>query len=108
MAEAATARRAVSRAPPSLPPRTSGDSTHVINVRSLKFKANRKGPLPPAFGGYKFSITYICEKSKHSYTYLMKKKSESSAKLEEFLNDIKLDGYAPPKEVRTDAGSGIL
>ena len=62
--------------------------------------------VPPVFGGYKFSITFICERCKNAYTYLMKKKNEASAKLEEFLNDIRLDGYAPPKEIRTDARSG--
>lgn len=61
-----------------------------------------KGPLPPAFGGFRYSVTYICEVSRLAYVYYMKRKSETPDKLEEFLAHVKADGYAPPAELRTD------
>ena len=64
-----------------------------------------KGPLPAAFGKFKYTVTFICENSRMAYTYPMKRKSETPSKLDEFLAQLRMDGYAPPAEIRTDMGS---
>ena len=40
-----------------------------------------------------------------AYTYSMKRKSETPSKLDDFLEQLRMDGYAPPSEIRTDMGS---
>ena len=46
-----------------------------------------------------------CENSRMAYTYSMKRKSETPSKLNEFLAQLRMDGYAPPAGIRTDMGS---
>ena len=64
-----------------------------------------KGPLPSSFGGFKYCVTFICESSRMAYTYSMRRKSETPSKLDDFLDQLRMDGYAPPSEIRTDMGS---
>ena len=64
-----------------------------------------KGPLPMGFGGFRFSCTFICESTRYSHTYFLRKKGDASTALAQFLDDIRLDGYAPPAEIRSDQGS---
>ena len=44
-------------------------------------------------------MTFICEISQLAYVYFMKRKSETPAKLEEFLDQTRMDGYAPVRKL---------
>jgi transposase InsO family protein len=70
-----------------------------------RVQVDLKGPLPMGFGGFRFSCTFICESSRYSHTYFLRKKGDTSVALAQFLDDIRLDGYAPPAEIRSDQGS---
>ena len=56
-------------------------------------------PVAPK-GGKKYSIIFRDDATRMSWIYFMRKKSESSDALDQFLADTR--GYGPPKIIRTD------
>ena len=68
-------------------------------------QSDLKGPLHRGFGSYRFSLTFIDEASRESYIYFLRSKNETHLRFQDFLNDLRAAGNAPPLVIRTDGGS---
>ena len=70
-------------------------------------QSDLKGPLQRGLGDYRYTMSFICEESRYSFTYFLKKKSEAAKAYQQFLEDLKRLGYAPPTRIRTDGAKEL-
>ena len=71
-------------------------------------QSDLKGPLQRGLGDYRYTMSFICEESRYSLTYFLKKKSEAAKAYQQFLEDLRRLGYAPPARIRTDGAKELL
>ena len=71
-------------------------------------QSDLKGPLQRGLGDYRYTMPFVDEESRYAITYYLKKKSEAARAYQQFLDDLKKLGYAPPTRIRTDGAKELV
>mmetsp|Transcript_97940 Transcript_97940/g.280157 ORF Transcript_97940/g.280157 Transcript_97940/m.280157 type:complete len:613 (+) Transcript_97940:1833-3671(+) len=88
--------------------KTARYDAKLYGIPFRNVQTDLKGPLVKGFGGYRYSMSFICSETRYGKTYYLARKGDAHLALRQFLKDIKAMGYAAPINILSDMGSEFV